>query len=127
MNNVHLSGNLGNDLTIEEGKSGKPFVRFKLVIHNGKNRDPIWARCVTFGSSAEYLVENAKKGNRLIVSGSISNWKHFYGDGTFDESLSILVTNVTIGIKPKRPYPKTQVDVNHVQTVEPKTAEPNFN
>ena len=70
MNNVILMGRLTKDVELNYSKNGKAFTRFSIAINRiGEGTDFI--NCVAWEKTAETIAEYFKKGQRILVQGSI--------------------------------------------------------
>jgi single-strand DNA-binding protein len=72
------AGNLGQDIEVKTGASGKAFTNFSIAVTEGFGTDKKteWINCIAFGGTAEALGKYAKKGSLLIVIGRIANSSH---------------------------------------------------
>ena len=70
MNNVILMGRLTRDIELNYSKNGKAFIRFAIAVNRiGEGADFI--NCVAWEKTAETIAEYFKKGQRILVQGSI--------------------------------------------------------
>lgn len=92
MNNVQLLGRVTKDLEMEKGKA-KEFVRFTLAVPNGENAN--FVDCVAFDKLAETIVKYVKKGNRLLVEGSINVSNYEDKDGNKRKTTNVFVYKIT--------------------------------
>ena len=70
MNNVILMGRLTRDVELNYSKNGKAFTRFAIAVNRiGEGADFI--NCVAWEKTAETIAEFFKKGQRILVQGSI--------------------------------------------------------
>ena len=70
MNSVILMGRLTKDVELNYSKNGKAFARFSIAINRiGEGTDFI--NCVAWEKTAETIAEFFKKGQRILVQGSI--------------------------------------------------------
>ena len=70
MNNVNLLGRLTKDPELQYTGQGKPFTRFNIAVNRiGEGADFI--NCVAWEKTAETIAEYFKKGQRILVQGSI--------------------------------------------------------
>lgn len=78
MNNVVLSGRLGQDVELQTSKSGKSFCKFSLATNDGygDNKKTNWHNCTAFGKSAEIIQKYVSKGDELVIQGMIDYNKH---------------------------------------------------
>ena len=70
MNSVILMGRLTRDPELNRSSGGKAFTRFSIAINRiGEGTDFI--NCVAWEKTAETIAEYFKKGQRILVQGSI--------------------------------------------------------
>ena len=70
MNNVILMGRLTRDVELNYSKNGKSFTRFAIAVNRiGEGADFI--NCVAWEKTAETIAEYFKKGQKILVQGSI--------------------------------------------------------
>lgn len=70
MNNVILMGRLTRDPELNRSSGGKAFVRFNIAINRiGEGTDFI--NCVAWEKTAKTISDYFKKGQRILVQGSI--------------------------------------------------------
>ena len=87
-NQIQLIGNIGNNPEITNFESGAKKVKFSLAT-NEKYRDKIgeyttrtsWHNVYAWGSTAKYIISNAKKGAQLTVIGALKNRTYMAKDG----------------------------------------------
>ena len=68
-------GVLGNDPELKTSKSGKAFAQMSVVVSVGQDDSgPVsqWLRVACFGETAERLAQQAKKGDRVYVEGTLT-------------------------------------------------------
>lgn len=105
MNNVQLLGRLTKDVELRVSqKSKKKFAYFTLVVPNGE--DAMFIDCVAFDKLAETIEKYVKKGNRLLVEGSInvSTYEDKYGNNR--KSTNVFVNKITFIESAKKEYDK---------------------
>ena len=93
MNNVQLLGRLTKDVELAETKSKKVYARFTLAVPNGE--DAMFIDCVAFDKLAETIEKYVKKGNRLLVEGSINVSTYEDKDGNNRKSTNVFVNKIT--------------------------------
>lgn len=93
MNNVQLLGRLTKDVELEKTKSKKVYARFTLAVPNGE--DAMFIDCVAFEKLAETIEKYVKKGNRLLVEGSINVSSYEDKDGNKRKSTNVFVNKIT--------------------------------
>ena len=93
MNNVQLLGRLVKDVELAQTKTKKVYGRFTLAVPNGENA--MFIDCVAFDKLAETIEKYVKKGNRLLVEGSINATTYQDKDGNNRKSTNIYVNKIT--------------------------------
>lgn len=94
MNNVQLLGRLTRDVELRESsKTKKTFAYFSLAVPNGE--DAMFIDCVAFDKLAETIEKYVKKGNRLLVEGSINVSTYVDKDGNNRKSTNVFVNKIT--------------------------------
>lgn len=94
MNNVQLLGRLTKDVELRVSqKSKKSFAYFTLAVPNGE--DAMFIDCVAFDKLAETIEKYVKKGNRLLVEGSINAATYEDKDGNNRKSTNVFVNKIT--------------------------------
>lgn len=93
MNNVQLLGRLVKDVELAQTKTKKVYGRFTLAVPNGEKA--MFIDCVAFDKLAETIEKYVKKGNRLLVEGSINVSSYQDKDGNNRKSTNIYVNKIT--------------------------------
>ena len=93
MNNVQLLGRLVKDVELAKKKKKKVYGRFTLAVPNGENA--MFIDCVAFDKLAETIEKYVKKGNRLLIEGSINVSSYQDKDGNNRKSTNIYVNKIT--------------------------------
>ena len=93
MNNVQLLGRLVKDVELAKTKTNKVYSRFTLAVPNGENA--MFIDCVAFDKLAETIEKYVKKGNRLLIDGSINVSTYQDKDGKNHKSTNIYVNKIT--------------------------------
>lgn len=103
MNRVILAGYLGRDPDLSYTSGGKELAKTSLAVsrgkRDGKDQGTDWVDLVFFGKTAEVVVQYAKKGDPLLVEGSL-RISQYEKDGEKRRSTSVTVMNVQF-LKPK--------------------------
>jgi single-strand DNA-binding protein len=81
MNQLILTGNLGNDPEIFFGSEGDPGHIIFTGIHSGRDKTG-WIKCVCFNKNAEIAEKYLHSGARIAVVGRLnqSKWKTDQGE-----------------------------------------------
>jgi single-strand DNA-binding protein len=69
MSKIIITGNVGRDAELKQGKSGRPFTSFSVADKNPFSGDTTWWMCTLFGNMAEKLHSYIKRGNFIVVFG----------------------------------------------------------
>ena len=93
MNNVQLLGRLTKDIELAQTKSKKAYARFTLAVQNGE--DAMFIDCVAFDKLAETIEKYVKKGNRLLVEGTLNVSTYEDKDGNNRKSTNVFVNKIT--------------------------------
>lgn len=74
MINASVFGRLTKDVELKQGQTAQFYV-FTLAVNHGKNADQsdrtTFVDCTAFGKTGELIAGSCKKGNRLLVAGSL--------------------------------------------------------
>ncbi|MBP2629858.1 MAG: single-strand binding protein [Firmicutes bacterium] len=74
MINASIFGRLTKDVELKQGQTAQFYV-FTLAVNHGKNADnsdrTTFVDCTAFGKTGELIAGSCKKGNRLLVAGSL--------------------------------------------------------
>ncbi|MEN6615760.1 MAG: single-stranded DNA-binding protein [Syntrophorhabdus sp.] len=93
LNNIFLHGNLGNDPEVFYSSEGNPVASFSLAFHSGKDKTS-WIKVTAFKGLAEIVEANLKKGNRVVVSGSLDQEKWQAQDGTPRSTFKVIAHSI---------------------------------
>ena len=94
MNNVQLMGRLTTDVEFTKGtKQKKGYAKFTLAVPRGKD-DADFINCVEFDKTGEIISQYVKKGNRLIVEGSLNIRSYDDKDGNKQYSTTVIVNRI---------------------------------
>ena len=93
INTIAISGNLAQDPEVRPGQDlNDTFVTFSICAHfyNGEE----YINCCANGSEADYLAKNARKGDRVAVSGrlKLNKWTNRAGEAI--QKLGIQVNGI---------------------------------
>ena len=82
MNDVKISGRIGNDLVLRFTADNTAVVNVSLAVERaGHKDDPDWIEVAVWGSSAQSLVEYCAKGDQIIVTDAHLRPGHVEVDG----------------------------------------------
>ena len=106
MNKVIISGNLTRDpeISYSTGENANAVVRFTVACQRRfKNSDGVYEAdfpsCVAFGSTAEFINNNFKKGDRIEIVGEIRTGSYTNKDGVKVYTKDVLATEAGFGGK----------------------------
>tara|TARA_R110002020_G_scaffold8918_1_gene35778 strand:- start:1277 stop:1666 length:390 start_codon:yes stop_codon:yes gene_type:complete len=93
MNVIILHGRLGRDPELRQSKSGTDIVTFSLATNDGwgDNKRTNWHRCKAFGKRAETIERYLKRGDGVMIRGSID-----YREWVDDEGAKHKLTEVLV-------------------------------
>jgi single-strand DNA-binding protein len=92
LNHIVLVGNLGQDPEMFYSSEGNPVASFSLAFHSSKKTG--WIRVVTFKQLAEVVEKNLKKGDRIVIAGSLDQNKWTANDGSPRSTFQILAHDI---------------------------------
>ncbi len=107
MNIITLSGNLGADPEVFYSSEGNPIASFSLAFRSGKDHTG-WMKVVAFKKLAEITEKNLKKGDRVIVSGSLDQEQWENHEGAKRTSLKVIANSIEF-------FHKTQADSDFIK------------
>lgn len=89
--NTVIVGNVTKDLELKNTKSGMEVTSLTIAV-NDKNDSVSYIDCTAFGKTAETLAKYVKKGDPLLVQGSLkqSTWEK---DGEKRSKLEVMVSS----------------------------------
>lgn len=101
---MFLAGNLGQDPSVQYGKSGKAYVKFSVAVTTGKDEEKttFWQRCTAFGDQAEALGNLCNKGTSVVLLGYMkpNNWTD--KDGNKHESNDLIIREIGSSLVQRR-------------------------
>lgn len=91
---MQVYGNIGSDITLRTGPSGKPFWTFRLAENQGKdeNRTTTWYEVAYFGSEVD--ADLLQKGQFVKVTGRVEPQVYQKKDTTWASSLRLSTGSV---------------------------------
>lgn len=104
MNKVTLLGNLTKDIEVStygRGKDKGCYTNYCVAVNRPKKKGEKESKCdfiycVTFGKTAEFLEEYARKGARVLVEGTLQVDNYVDKNGVNRTSTNVLVNNVEL-------------------------------
>ena len=110
MNKVIISGRISNDLERRMTSTGKTVLSFNLSVPRIKKteQETDFIRCVSFGDTAERILQYSRKGLRLGVIGRMSVTSYDDQEGRRVWKTDVIVENIEfIDFKEKENYNET--------------------
>ena len=104
MNKVTLLGRLTKDIelsTYGKGKNKGCYTNYCVAVNRPKKKgeeesECDFIYCVSFGKTAEFLEEYARKGARVLVEGTLQVDNYENKNGEYRTSTKVLVNNVEL-------------------------------
>lgn len=94
MNNIQLLGRLVKDADLTKGsKTKKGYARFTLAVPRGKDETD-FINCIAFEKTGELVSEYVKKGQRLLVEGSLNVRTAEDKDGNKTTYTNVIVSRI---------------------------------
>lgn len=97
-NSVQLIGNIGNDINFMTLENGGSLAKFRMATNeyykNAKGekvKETQWHNIVSWGKTAEYINENLKKGNEVMVHGKLKYSSYDDKEGVTRYSSDVVV------------------------------------
>lgn len=96
MNSVSLSGRLAKEIELRKTQSDLSVVSFAIAVDRLQNGQKVadFIDCVAWRQSAEYLAKYAKKGDIVLVEGSLQVRKYQRNDGTTAKAVEVVASRV---------------------------------
>lgn len=117
MNNLQILGRIATDVKLEVSQSGVKYMRLNIVYNKNIKVNDEWQQkshffpCSCFGYVAEKIANYFKKGDRILVNGSLEQNTYTDKDGNVQSKLAIMISEVDI-IEPK---PKGENQANQAK------------
>ena len=96
-NNCEFIGNLGNDAETRNSSGGGTFTTFSIAVNKmgaSKEDKPLWVNVTCFGKTSEWAGKSLKKGNQVLVQGSLELQEYEGKDGKNHVSVKLLAGKV---------------------------------
>ena len=93
INQLVLTGNLGNDPEIFFGSEGDPVTSFSLAFKSGREKTS-WIKCVCFNKNAEIAEKYLHSGARIAIVGRLNQSKWQTDQGEKRSSFEMIVNNI---------------------------------
>jgi single-strand DNA-binding protein len=93
INQLILTGNLGNDPEIFFGSEGDPVTSFSLAFKSGREKTS-WIKCVCFNKNAEVAEKYLHSGARIAVVGYLNQSKWTTNEGEKRSSFEMIANSI---------------------------------
>ena len=105
--NVFVIGNLTDNVELKQSKNGEKFFANFSIAENVTKDKAFFHRCVVFGKTAEYLYNNAQKGDSVVIFGRLEPEEYpSKADPTIKQkSYKIIVSELKLFSKHKNDAP----------------------
>lgn len=104
MNSFSVSGNVGDDLELQEA-GGSPVVNGSLAEDHGYGTN--WFDFVAWGETAERMAEHVSKGDGIEVMGTLEEDKYENSDGQTVSTVQVRVGQWSFGVGDSAQAPDT--------------------
>lgn len=100
LNSVIIRGRIGKDLEVNKTSNNRSYIRLRIACdrdgtgYNDRERITDWLDATAWGRTAEFIARNFKKGDNILIEGSLhsNQWKDRNGNNRY--SIEINVNNV---------------------------------
>jgi len=122
MNSVTLMGRLAKDPETKYTEAGLAITRFTVATDAYKKDDPAdFHNCTAFNKTAETIAQHLKKGDGILVNGSLKTSK-FESDGQVKYRTEVMVQRFEFtpgkGAGGSQPQKKPTVDVSSIDDID---------
>ena len=95
MNNVQLLGRLTKDPELTKGtKNKKSYVKFTMAVPRIKKDETDFINCVAFEKTGEVISQYLKKGNKILIEGTLNVNTIKDKDDNFRSFTTVIVNKV---------------------------------
>ena len=128
MNTITVIGNVGQEPELKYTASGKPIAKFSVADTRGKDdqKQTQWHRVTVFDEQAEVVVEQVRKGARVLVTGRLQIDKYTDKDGQERTSYDIVADDVCLSLRWRPRDPQATAAVARVTSAFDGTEEEPF-
>jgi single-strand DNA-binding protein len=113
--NITVKGNVGSDPELKFSKNNTAYVTFSVAYRprtkdgdNWVDGETMWFRVVQFGVKAEATTDMIKKGDAVLVNGTMK--QSTYTDKEGKEKTSMEITATDVGVVPRMVKGKQSTD-----------------
>lgn len=96
MNIICVAGQLGRDAELRYMPNGDAVLGFSVADDQGKDKPTIWWNCSLFGKRAESLGQYLTKGQKVTVSGTVTEREYTDKAGEKKKAQDIRVSDVAL-------------------------------
>ncbi len=93
MNQVILTGNLGQDPEVRYSQNGDPIATFNLAFRQGKDKTG-WVKVVCFNKTAEVAETYLHKGAKILLSATLDQNKWDGDDGQQRNIIQLIANRI---------------------------------
>lgn len=117
MNNLQILARIATEVKLEISQSGVKYMRLNVVYNKNIKVGDEWQQkshffpCSAFGYVAEKIANHFKKGDKILINGSLEQNTYTDKDGNVQSKLAIMIAEVDI-IEPK---PKSENQANQAK------------
>lgn len=98
MNYIAFDGRITKDIEISTSKDGKEYSKFTVAVDRrvkkGEEKKADFIDCIIFGSGASFLNRFFKKGDGVVVEGTLTSDKYTNKEGKSVTKWSVLVDKI---------------------------------
>jgi single-strand DNA-binding protein len=107
MNVATFVGHVGRDAILKKTPSGQAVADFSIAVNNGKDadgkeRDPMWVKCIVWEARAAALAQYITKGKMIAVSGPVAVEAWSSRKGEAEAAIVITVRELTFCSSPPK-------------------------
>lgn len=102
MNIICVAGQLGRDSELRHLPNGDAVLGFSVADDQGREKPTIWWNCSLFGKRAESLAQYLTKGQKVTVTGQVTEREYTNKEGAKVKAQDIRVNDVALQGGPKQ-------------------------
>jgi single-strand DNA-binding protein len=117
MNSVNISGRVGGEVDLRYTPSGKAVAQLTLAVDDGwgENKKTAWIGVTLWGATAELAKRAVQKGDRIGITGRLSQEEWEDKDGKKQRKTKVTCENLDL-YEPKRSEPREAQRASHQET-----------
>lgn len=112
LNQIVLTGNLGDDPSVFYSSEGDPISSFSLAFHSGKKKTG-WIKVVCFKKLAEVAETYLHKGAKIAVLGNLDHHKWEGDDSIVRHSFQVIANSIEFIKTDGRGFENSQASEEH--------------